>query len=167
MELELWGNKLKYENGEIWNYRTLNSISKKYDWFKIKFSEKRDFRKKEQKWMIYYYCMLKNPETKKSRQFVKHRLVYKLHNPEWDIMDTSQDNFIDHIDGMNNDISNLRVVTNQKNMFNTKSKGYTRNQNKWLSQIVINREVKNLGRFETKEEAHEAYLKAKEKYHII
>ena len=43
MELELWGNKLKYENGEIWNYRTLNSISKKYDWFKIKFSEHKVF----------------------------------------------------------------------------------------------------------------------------
>ena len=167
MELELWGNKLKYENGEIWNYRTLNSISKKYDWFKIKFSEHKVFKKKEQKWIIYYFCMLKNPETKKSRQFAKHRLVYKLHNPEWDIMDTSQDNFIDHIDGMNNDISNLRVVSNQKNLFNTKSKGYTRNQNKWLSQIVINREVKNLGRFDTEEEAHEVYLKAKKKYHII
>ena len=46
MELELWGNKLKYENGEIWNYRKING--KIYDWCKIIFTEKRDFRKKTQ-----------------------------------------------------------------------------------------------------------------------
>ena len=108
--------------------------------------------------------------NKKKRGFKKHRLVYKFHNPEWDILDNSKSNLIDHINGMSNDITNLRIVSQQKNMFNQPSaKGYCmdKQKNKWCGRIVVNKKAIHLGYFNTEEEAHEVYLKAKEKYHII
>ena len=79
---------------------------------------------------------------------------------------------IDHINGIRDDnrICNLRSVTNQENHMNrTKAKGYTFNKvsNKWHSTICINYKKIYLGCFNTEEEARAAYLKAKEKYHII
>jgi hypothetical protein len=78
---------------------------------------------------------------------------------------------IDHINGIRDDnrICNLRSVTNQQNSFNRKkAKGYywDKRDNKWVSQIVINYKKIHLGYSNTEEEAREAYLKAKEKYHI-
>lgn len=79
---------------------------------------------------------------------------------------------IDHIDGnrANNDISNLRWVTNQQNCFNQKDvRGYSwdKNRDKWKAAIMLDGKLFHLGRFNTEEEAREAYLKAKEVYHII
>lgn len=76
---------------------------------------------------------------------------------------------IDHIDRCptNNNINNLRIVTHQENQFNRDAIGATIDRNKWKASISINNIKKNLGRFNTKEEAHNAYLEAKAKYHII
>ena len=111
-------------------------------------------------------------KDKKRKQFQLHRIVYKAYNPSWDIMNGITDNSIDHIDGnkLNNNIDNLRVVTNQENQFNnTKAKGYYfhKGNNKWMA--YINRDGKkiHLGYYDTEEEARQAYLTAKEKYHII
>lgn len=81
-------------------------------------------------------------------------------------------NQIDHIDGnrLNNKIDNLRDVTNQQNSWNnTKAKGYFWHKptNKFRAQIGINGKVKYLGFFQTEQEARNAYLKAKETYHVI
>lgn len=81
-------------------------------------------------------------------------------------------NEIDHINGVRNDnrICNLRNVTNQQNSFNTTTaRGYTWNKplNKWRAQITLNKKVIYLGLYTTEQEAHQAYLEAKEKYHII
>lgn len=81
-------------------------------------------------------------------------------------------NMIDHINGnkIDNRIENLRAVTNQQNMFNIKNvKGYNYDKlrNKWMSKIKLNYKTIFLGRFDTEEEARQAYLDAKEKYHII
>lgn len=78
--------------------------------------------------------------------------------------------FIDHINGDKGDnrLTNLRSVSNAENLQNMKSsKGYTyhRKLNKWRAQIVLNKEHKYLGVFNTEHEAHEAYLKAKEELH--
>ena len=100
-----------------------------------------------------------------------HRVIYYAHNQEWNISDNSKNNYIDHIDGdiANNDIRNLRVVTSQQNSFNKRSKGYYWNKcaKKWMAQIGLNKKYKNLGCFDSEEEAHNAYLEAKKKYHIM
>jgi hypothetical protein len=79
---------------------------------------------------------------------------------------------IDHINGIRNDnrIFNLRSVTHQQNNWNrVNAKGYTWNKtvNKWHSQITLNYKKIYLGCFDTKQEARNAYLQAKEKHHII
>jgi hypothetical protein len=79
---------------------------------------------------------------------------------------------IDHINGIINDnrICNLRSVTNQQNQWNQiNAKGYTWNKKtkKWQSQISYNNKVIFLGSFDIEQEARNAYLQAKEKYHKI
>jgi hypothetical protein len=80
-------------------------------------------------------------------------------------------NLLDHINRNREDnrISNLRIVTDQQNAWNNNCKGFYWNKNrmKWRSQIKINNKQIHLGYFNTEEEARDAYLIAKEKYHII
>ena len=164
MEFELHGVKFKYEDGEV------------YRWFEIKC---KNWRNLHSKWkhikMGKYktgYMRLQFEVNKKVYMIKIHRLVYWLHNPDWDIFDSSRDNSIDHIDGdtTNNDIENLRVVTNMKNQWNrTTAKGYSWNKKnkKWISKIVVNGKNIHLGYFELEEDARQAYLDAKEIYHII
>lgn len=103
--------------------------------------------------------------------YLLHRVNYFAWNQDWDIHDSSMDNFIDHEDkdNLNNNIENLRVVTNQQNLFNTNCKGYCyckRNQ-KWYARIKINGKTKSLGYFLLEEEARQVYLDAKKIYHKI
>jgi hypothetical protein len=79
---------------------------------------------------------------------------------------------IDHIDRnpLNNNISNLRIVSGQQNMWNQKiKKGYSWNSRnkKWMVRISVNGKSIHMGLYNTEEEAHNAYLEAKAKYHII
>lgn len=78
---------------------------------------------------------------------------------------------IDHINGDRSDnrIDNLREVTHQQNGFNAKAKGYCfhKKSNKFMSKITLNGKAIYLGIFNTEEEARQAYLDAKKKYHII
>lgn len=79
---------------------------------------------------------------------------------------------IDHINGIPNDnrICNLRNVNQNKNQWNRKAaKGYYLNKdvNKYVSQIAVNKRIIYLGIYSSEQEARQAYLNAKEKYHII
>jgi hypothetical protein len=79
---------------------------------------------------------------------------------------------IDHINGIKDDnrIDNLRSVTSQQNQHNrTTAKGYhfDKRVNKYQSYISLNRKNIYLGLFKTEQEARQAYLEAKEKYHLI
>lgn len=79
---------------------------------------------------------------------------------------------IDHInnDRADNRIFNLRSVTSEQNNWNrTKTKGYTWNKtaDKWQSQIMISGKYIYLGIYDTEDDAKQAYLNAKEKFHII
>ena len=69
----------------------------------------------------------------------------------------------------NNNVENLRIVNNQENQWNTESRGYyfDKKKKKFNARIVYNNEHIFLGLFNTSEEAHQAYLDAKLKYHII
>lgn len=88
------------------------------------------------------------------------------------IMNVPKEMFIDHIDGngLNNQRSNLRIVTKRQNSQNKhmeKSSKYVgvsfdKDTNKWKASIQINKKIKNIGRFNNEEDAHNAYLKALE-----
>jgi hypothetical protein len=115
---------------------------------------------------VGYYRVVFYKDKKKKTHYV-HRLMAQAFLENY-----SEDLQVDHIDGctINNNISNLRMVTNQQNHFNrTKAKGYCWNKpsGKWIAQIALNGKVKYLGLFETEAEAREAYLAAKKIYHII
>ena len=73
-------------------------------------------------------------------------------------------------DTLDNQRSNLRVVTCQQNHFNRKdSKGYYWNKaaKKYRAQIMVNGKHIHLGYFLTTKDARNAYLQAKKQYHII
>tara|TARA_R110002153_G_scaffold267790_1_gene432137 strand:+ start:343 stop:819 length:477 start_codon:yes stop_codon:yes gene_type:complete len=156
MEFELHDVKFNYEYGNVYRCYHL----KKGDVWK-----ERKIQSDGNGYKRFQFCV-----NKKIYSFSLHRLVYWLHNPEWDIMDSSRDNAIDHIDGnrLNNNIENLRLVTQQENNWNqTRAKGYTWNKGRWQSKLKLNNKTINLGRFDNEEDARNAYLEAKKKYHII
>jgi len=98
------------------------------------------------------------------KQYI-HRIIWAMFNGTCE-----KTLSIDHIDGnpLNNNIDNLREVTHQENMWNRKNvKGYWRNSkiNKWCANIQLNRKTIHLGSFDSEQEAHSAYLRAKEMYH--
>ena len=108
----------------------------------------------------------------KERYLSKHRLLTLAHDPTWDIFDVSPSNCIDHENHIRDDNSNdnLRVVTKQQNSFNRSGvKGYYWNKrnNKWEAKIMVNGKGIRLGMFEKEEDAHNAYMEAKPKYHVI
>ena len=108
-----------------------------------------------------------------NKKYKFHRVIYKIWNPDWNIDDGSiKNNSIDHINGHtdNNQITNLRNVTNQQNCWNhTKAKGYCwdKRRKKWHAQIQLNGKKLFLGYFVLEEDAKNAYLEAKKIYHII
>jgi hypothetical protein len=95
-----------------------------------------------------------------------HKLIYIYHNGE-----IADGLYVDHIDRVksNNNIENLRLVTNQENQWNSNAKGYTFNKsrNKFMATIMANGKQTYLGRFDSEKEARAAYLEAKERLHII
>ncbi len=106
-----------------------------------------------------------------SKMYLLSRVVYKAHNNDWDITDTSQNNFIDHINvnSLDNRIENLRILTHQQNQWNNNAKGYIwrKKNNKWQAQIRVNGKTKYIGIFTEEEDARQAYLNAKEIHHKV
>jgi len=104
--------------------------------------------------------------------YALHRLIYKYHNEDWDITDTSNNNLIDHINinSLDNRIENLRVVNHSQNCRNKNKRqncsskyigvSWHKTNNKWIAHIRINGKSKNLGYFDNEEEASECYKKA-------
>ena len=101
-----------------------------------------------------------------------HRLAWLLVKGVW------PEGHIDHINGdrMDNRISNLRQVTCQQNAENRRSpsasnkSGYLgvswcATDKKWKAQIFSRGKCKSLGRFDSAEIAHQAYLSAKRAIH--
>lgn len=152
MECELDGRKIKYEDDKVWVWRELKT--KPSDWWELKGCVTKDgYRQVNINNKIYQH----------------HRLVYFIHNPEWDIHNSSTDNMIDHIDRnqLNNSIENLRVATNTQNQWNRDVKGYCFNKasGKYRAQIRVDGKLKHLGLFVNEDDARNAYLIAKKIYH--
>jgi hypothetical protein len=104
------------------------------------------------------------------RKYMVHRLAWLYEYGEW------PKNQIDHINGIwdDNRISNLRDVThrtNQENQRKARSNnatgllGVTNFKGRFRAGIRVNKVLRYLGLFDTKEEAQIVYLRAKRKYH--
>jgi hypothetical protein len=98
--------------------------------------------------------------------------LYRLlaHHFAWYVSGGNMDFYLlDHEDQdpSNNKIDNLSITSYKGNMENTNAKGYTYDpvNNKYRAQITVNRKNIILGRFDTPEEARQAYLNAKQTYH--
>ena len=155
MECELNGLKIKYEEGKIFVWR--ENKSKPSYW--------REAKGCVDKTTGYREVCINN------KHYQYHRVVYFIHNQEWDIHDTCRNNSIDHIDRnpLNNNIENLRVVTHSQNMCNTDAKGYCfdKARGKYMASIRVDGKNKHLGYFVTEDDAHNAYVEAKKKYHTF
>ena len=105
--------------------------------------------------------------------YLEHRLVWLFSYGRWPSAG------LDHIDGdrANNLISNLRSASHLENAQNQKVKktntsGFTGVQwcakrSKWEASIVLNYKGIYLGAFDLKEDARDAYQKAKARYHTF
>jgi len=116
----------------------------------------------------YGYLMVKLFKDGKKKMKTTHRLVAQAYLPDF-----CEDLDVDHIDRdkTNNNLSNLRMVTTQQNAFNTKAKGYhfrkDRKTKPWQAYIGKDGKKIYLGYFDKEEDAHQAYLDAKEIYHTM
>jgi len=155
MDCELNGRKIKYEDGKVWLWRELKY--KHSYWCEAKGCVNKDTG--------YRYVSINN------KKYLYHRVLYFIHNPEWDIHNSSTNNSIDHIDRnpLNNNIENLRVVSHQENLWNRDCKGYSfrKANGKYRAQIQVDGKKKHLGYFKTEQEAIAAYLQAKAIHHQI
>ena len=105
--------------------------------------------------------------TKKQTVIMMHRVI----------METPKGKETDHIDrnALNNQRSNLRIVTHSQNQMNKgmsknntsgfKGVMWSKKSKKWQANIRKNNKKLYLGLFKTKEEAYEAYVEACKKYH--
>lgn len=111
------------------------------------------------------YLVVSVRSNGKSYYLLAHRVAWFLYYGEL------PKNFIDHVDGnkTNNKIENLRDVTHLQNIHNIHGfKGYSWNEKlkKYGANITVNGKKYRLGHYKTEQEAHEAYLKGKQKYHL-
>lgn len=101
--------------------------------------------------------------------YYAHRLAFLYVNNVWPKV-------IDHINGIKTDnrIINLRSVSQKTNIENVKNArrhnsnkmlGVYASKDKFQSKISVNGVCIYLGRFQTKEDAHQAFLQAKRKFH--
>lgn len=106
------------------------------------------------------------------KRLYAHRVVFALTHGRW------PEGLVDHIDGnrLNNRPANLREVSNQANLQNSLSpcgktssglRGVSliKSSGKWKAYIVVDRRMKTLGHFDTREAAYAAYLEAKTRLH--
>jgi hypothetical protein len=149
------GCLLKNVDGDIYKFGKFRHTSKEETWFMLPGNIKPDGR-----------IQIKI----NGKKYYKHRLLYKLSHPDWDIENSGPNNTIDHIDidCKNNSLNNLRTATALQQVLNRKcvinAKGYTWNKRyqKWEAQIQIDGKKKHLGYFVLEVDARQAYLTAVE-----
>lgn len=97
-------------------------------------------------------------------RYFSHNVIWLWMTGEW------PSNILDHRDcnGLNNRWGNLRAATpmlnnanNRKARHNTsglKGVSFYKYNNKWRAQISINNQRKHIGYYDTREQAHDAYM---------
>lgn len=131
-----------------------------HKWYKKRFKKRIYFARSD------YSRDRNNPET---ILFHRYKMEKKLKRK------LRKDEIVDHFDGdtLNNNYSNLRVLTFHENIISQKSRGATQGRGitwdkdakKYRVRICLNYKRIDLGRFKTLEEAKAAYKqKAKELY---
>ena len=90
-----------------------------------------------------------------------HRVILGLNRG-----DKRQGDHINHAT-LDNRRVNIRIVTQSENMQNRRAKGYSWNtaSKKYHARIMVNSVNRNLGLYDTREEARAAYVAAKRVYH--
>lgn len=117
-----------------------------------------------------YLSVLLTKDNGKRNRLLIHRVLYSTF-----IEQIPPNMDVDHIDRdiLNNNLSNLRLLTRAKNIYNSKrmdeAKGYTYNKSNglWIAQIKIKQKNIKLGSFKTEKEAREVYLKALLMYKVL
>ena len=145
--------KIKLTRGKVvivdnWNYDWLNQ----FKWHAIKGTSG------------IWYAIWNDYTTGKCRTIYMHRLILGLKQNDGKMTDHVNHN------GLDNREFNIRVITHQQNCFNKKNpKGcyWNKQTKKWKAQIGFNGKYYHLGMFTNEKNAHEAYIKAKKKYHKI
>ena len=98
----------------------------------------------------------------KGKMSLAHRVIWTVFN------DDPGDLFIDHINGdrADNRLDNLRLADTCENCFNrSTSQGVWKTSNgRWRAAITCRGKRVNLGTYETREEAREAYVAARENH---
>jgi hypothetical protein len=112
----------------------------------------------------FYAMRMERAKNGKWRSISMHRQILGLEHG-----DKRQ---VDHINHktLDNRRDNLRTVNHAENQWNQRIRsGYSwqRKTRKFQAQIQINKKKKHLGYFDTPEQAKEAYLAAKARYHVI
>lgn len=132
---------------------------------------------KDELWRLkknkYYAMKFKNGKI----YFYRHKMIdykYYTHKLHREIAKTPLKLICDHINGntLDNRKCNLRNCSHAENIRNQNLhrdnrsgyRGVSRHKNKWRAQIVVNYRHINIGSFETKEKAYEAYKKEAKKY---
>jgi hypothetical protein len=162
MEVKMGNRRLKLIDGKVHivKFSGLGIEIKSGKFTPIKFTKKNDG-----------YNQCKISIDGRPTMLREHRLVWKMAHPDWDIWDSSPDNMIDHYNRKRDDnrLENLHVVNQQQNQWNRDGKGYCWNKSckKWQAYIKLNNKKIHLGMFEKEEDAHNAYLEAKPKHHVI
>ena len=157
MEANLNGRLIKLEDGELywWRHISRSGEMKNPYWVKYEQTIVTDIRGNQYK------------KINAGRHFFIHRVIYYIHNQEWDIWDGSKSNLIDHIDRntFNNNIENLRPATQQQNSFNTKGKCYKLTKYNTYKIKIKAGEIRLEKSYKTEQEAINAVAEFKLKYH--
>ena len=105
----------------------------------------------------------------KRHSYLVHRVIYKM------LVGCCDDYLVDHKNGdrKDNRIENLRKLTSSQNLSNMKCKKksglmgayYDKTNKRWKSQIKMNKVLHHLGWFNTEQDAHDAYMKARTELH--
>jgi hypothetical protein len=94
-----------------------------------------------------------------------HHFAWYMSGKDMDFIELDHDNR----NRSDNRICNLRLLTRSEQRQNSTHKGYSwdKRRQKYQSYITINKKHIYLGAFNTEQEARNAYLEGKKKYHII